>query len=1008
MKKGLRFALAGSLLTAAIITLSTSEPKYTPVNSEEQSAAGAAAYLHGLRANQITGTVNQEDIQSAIESLADMPESAIGLNWAERGPNNRGGRTRGLAINPSNPNEMYVGSVSGGLYKSNNSGLSWTEVNPDQENLAVMTIAYSKDGDVYYGTGEGLYNTWTTGYGASTSSGFPGAGVFKKGVNDAGFTQLASTDGFSSVGAIVTDPTNNDKIYIGTSSGIRLSTNGGSTWSNPLQGQIGSNGTCWDIHMDAGGNIWGTLGGRTMKSADGGSTWDEVSKSSAGSTGLPRSGGRIMFASAANDEDYVYVVQITSGNALAGVYRTTDGGDTWSKIGQKSTYFDPFCSSQCQGEYDLAVGVDPSNKNRVIVGGITVWEWEQGQGWNQVNGFGPYNIHSDNHDVVWHPTDSSKVYIVNDGGVYFSNNGGDTWQTLNKNYVTTQFYDIGISADRYVVGGTQDNGSWVMDGLGNTPNEGRSLGAVDGFSGDGGYSTISWLVPKIYFTEYQQGRIGRSENKGQSFTSFWDNRVGQAIGSWMTPFYLYENSDDALSVDSVQFKVDRALRSLGFANAGQDTFVSNIAPLQASAVMNAATFKVQSGTAVISSDASGNLSGDGTGNFDAATGNFTVIFNSSPAAEIIATVDVSYAGGSEVVLGSNTNGLPFKYILPNSLGMGDSVIVQDPVSSMFIVGFSGSVWMTRGALDFSTTPEWYKLASITGTTQAVEVSADGNYAWIGTENGRLYRIAGLAAARDYGTADADSGATAVTVDLVQNFMSRNISGIAVDPNDNDRVLVTLGNYGNANYVYYSGNATSTSPNFLVKDGNLGNFPVYAATFDKGNSAYAVLGTEYGIFSTQNINTTSPQWGADNSGLARVPVFTLKQYRTNKSSTADMTVEEGDIFAGTFGRGAFQTTSLMTTRPIGIAEQEVEQVQETMKLFPNPAENFTTLALELPAGSYTVELIDLNGRSVKAVVFEATENGAQTFKLDISSVANGMYIVGVKEAPGSFARLLIAH
>ena len=1008
MKKGLRFALAGSLLTAAIITLSTSEPKYTPVSSEEQSAAGAAAYLHGLRANQITGTVNQEDIQSAIESLADMPESAIGLNWAERGPNNRGGRTRGLAINPSNPNEMYVGSVSGGLYKSNNSGLSWTEVNPDQENLAVMTIAYSKDGDVYYGTGEGLYNTWTTGYGASTSSGFPGAGVFKKGVNDAGFTQLASTDGFSSVGAIVTDPTNNDKIYIGTSSGIRLSTNGGSTWSNPLQGQIGSNGTCWDIHMDAGGNIWGTLGGRTMKSADGGSTWDEVSKSSAGSTGLPRSVGRIMFASAANDEDYVYVVQITSGNALAGVYRTTDGGDTWSKIGQKSTYFDPFCSSQCQGEYDLAVGVDPSNKNRVIVGGITVWEWEQGQGWNQVNGFGPYNIHSDNHDVVWHPTDSSKVYIVNDGGIYFSNNGGDTWQTLNKNYVTTQFYDIGISADRYVVGGTQDNGSWVMDGLGNTTNEGRSLGAVDGFSGDGGYSTISWLVPKIYFTEYQEGRIGRSENKGQSFSSFWDARVGQAIGSWMTPFYLYENSDDALSVDSVQFKVDRALRSLGFANAGQDTFVSNIAPLQASAVMNAATFKVQSGTAVISSDASGNLSGDGTGNFDAATGNFTVIFNSSPAAEIIATVDVSYAGGSEVVLGSNTNGLPFKYILPNSLGMGDSVIVQDPVSSMFIVGFSGSVWMTRGALDFSTTPEWYKLASITGTTQAVEVSADGNYAWIGTENGRLYRIAGLAAARDYGTADADSGATAVTVDLVQNFMGRNISGIAVDPNDNDRVLVTLGNYGNANYVYYSGNATSTSPNFLVKDGNLGNFPVYAATFDKGNSAYAVLGTEYGIFSTQNINTTSPQWGADNSGLARVPVFTLKQYRTNKSSTADMTVEEGDIFAGTFGRGAFQTTSLMTTRPIGIAEQEVEQVQETMKLFPNPAENFTTLALELPAGSYTVELIDLNGRSVKAVVFEATENGAQTFKLDISSVANGMYIVGVKEAPGSFARLLIAH
>ena len=73
-----------------------------------------------------------------------------------------------------------------------------------------------------------------------------------------------------------------------------------------------------------------------------------------------------------------------------------------------------------------------------------------------------------------------------------------------------QFYNIGIS-ERAVIGGTQDNGSWVMDGSGNTLKTGRSLGAVDGFSGDGGYSAISWLVLKIYFTEYQQGRIGRSE-----------------------------------------------------------------------------------------------------------------------------------------------------------------------------------------------------------------------------------------------------------------------------------------------------------------------------------------------------------------------------------------------------------------------------------------------------------------------------------------------------------------
>jgi len=1009
MKQGLRFALASTVLAAATIALLPKEAQYTPRVVEEQSAAGAAAYLHSLRANQITGEITQEDIQSAIESLENMPESSIGLSWGERGPNNRGGRTRGLAINPANPSEMYVGSVSGGLYFSNNGGLSWLEVNPDQENLAVMTVAYSKNGDVYYGTGEGLYNTWTTGYGASTSSGFPGAGIFKKGATDNDFTQLSSTSSLSSVGALVCDPNNNDKVYAATSSGIRMTNDGGTTWTNPLQGQIGSNGTCWDIHMDAGGNVWGTLGGRIMKTTDGGSTWVEISKSSAGSTGLPRSGGRIMFASAAADADYVYVVQITSGNALAGVYRTTNGGTTWTKIGQKSTYFDPFCSSQCQGEYDLAVGVDPSNKNRVIVGGITVWEWEQGQGWNQVNGFGPYNIHSDNHDVVWHPTDSSKVYMVNDGGIYFSNNAGETWQTLNKNYATTQFYNIGISEDRYVIGGTQDNGSFVMDGSGNTPNEGRSLGAVDGFSGDGGYSAISWLVPKIYFTEYQQGRIGRSENKGQSFSSFWDARVGQAIGSWMTPFYLYENSADALSEDSVQFKVEQAVRSLGFANAGQDTFVSKIVPMQASANMVAATFMVQSGNMLVTSDASGNLSGDGTGNFNASTGEFTVVFNSSPAAEIIAKVDLSYDAGAEIVAGSNTNGLPFKYALPNAMAMGDSIIIQDPVSSMFVVGFSGSVWMTRGALDFMQTPEWWKLASITGTVQALEVSADGNYIWAGTSSGRLYRISGLQGARSYATADLDSGATAVTVDLVDNYMGRNVTSIAVDPNDNDRVLVTLGNYGNTNFVYYSSNATSASPTFVVKDGNLGNFPVYSATFDKGNSNYAIIGTEFGIFSTQNINTTQPQWGADNSGLARVPVFTLKQFRTHKSSTDDMDVMEGDIFAGTFGRGTFQTTTLQTTRPLNITERDLEGGQaSTMKLFPNPALDETTLELNLTAGNHSIEILDMNGRVVRTAEYQASQSGVQRIALNVSTLGNGLYIVGVKSVPSSYTRLLIAQ
>ena len=158
--------------------------------------------------------------------------------------------------------------------------------------------------------------------------------------------------------------------------------------------------------------------------------------------------------------------------------------------------------------------------------------------------------------------------------------------------------------------------------------------------------------------------------------------------------------------------------------------------------MDPSTFQVKSGSLVIRVDSSGNITGDGTGNFDASTGDFSVVFSSIPAAEIIASVDVSYTAGSIVTLGSNTNGLPFNYVIKRSW-MGDSIIVQDPVSSMFIVGFSGSVWMTRRSTRLYGYSNWYKLASISRTAQAVEVSEDGNYAWIGTNNGRIYRIAGL-------------------------------------------------------------------------------------------------------------------------------------------------------------------------------------------------------------------------------------------------------------------------
>ena len=1001
MKLGLRIVSLGSLaIAAAAVAVTSLQPQahYTPRTQVSQSAQGGAQYLHGLRANQESGEVSQSDITAAIASLEHMPESSLGLNWEERGPDNRGGRTRAIAIDPSNSNNIFIGSVAGGLYHSTNGGLSWNEVNPEQENLAVASITFSKDGDIYYGTGEGMYNTWTTGYGATTSSGFPGAGIFKSTDGGATFTQLSATQNIACVGALVADPSNNNKIYAATNGGLKVTTDGGTTWTNPISG-IGSTGTCYDVHMTATGDIYCTLGSRIFQSTDDGATFTEISKSSAGATDLPRSGTRSMIASAPQDGDYVYVVQITTGNALKGVYRSTDGGSTWTTIGTKSTYFDPFCSSQCQGEYDLAVGVDAANKNRVLVGGISVWSWEQGIGWNQVNGFGPFNIHADNHDIVWDPNNSQKVWIVNDGGVYRSTDGGVMWQEMNKNYVTTQFYNIGFGGDRTIVGGTQDNGSWVIDGQGNTANEGRGLGAVDGFSGDGGFSTISWLVPKIYFTEYQNGVMGRSENSGQSFTGFYGSNMGSVQSSWIMPYHLYENSNDPKSTDSVEFAVTEALRSLGFANAGQDTFRSVIVPMQAAAIMDAASFEVKSGQMSVVSDANGNLSGDGTGTFNAATGEFYVDFNTVPVAEIIATVDLSYAAGAELIIGSNTNGLPYKYTSTSALAMGDTIMIQDPVSSLFVFGAVGEVWVTRGALDFSETPEWFKVADVTGTVQSIDVSADGDMIVVGTTAGRVYRITGLS--------DVRTDATAATSSQIANQFSRRICDVAIDPNDNDRVMFVMGNYGNSNYIYYSSNATAASPTFTVKDGNMGNFPVYAVTFDKGDASNAIIGTEYGVFTTDNINASMPTWGADNNGLARVPTFTVKQYRTERNRTPSDSIYEGDIFAGTFGRGIFHTTTLAQARPVGNDEYTIDLPQNNdIVVYPNPAASYTNVEVDLAAGMYNIALIDLNGRTVYTEAVELTQAGTQSMKVNLSGVANGTYVITVLEAPAYTSRLIV--
>jgi hypothetical protein len=369
-------------------------------------------------------------------------------------------------------------------------------------------------------------------------------------------------------------------------------------------------------------------------------------------------------------------------------------------------------------------------------------------------------------------------------------------------------------------------------------------------------------------------------------------------------------------------------------------------------------------------------------------------------AEIIVTCNHRYTVGSVIKVNSNTNALPYNYTVQQVLQPNDSIQIQDPVQSVFTIGLNGSVWMTRQSLDFSEpNPEWYKVANITGEAQSITMSADGDVIWVGTTGGRVYRITNINLARTTETGDIDEPNPEVEFAQVASYGGRSITGIAVDPNDKDNVVITVGNYGNSSYVYYSSNAMAATPTFASKQGNLPTAPVYCASFDKGNPGYVLVGTEFGMYATDNITAPSVSWTEENMGMPRVPVLSIVQYRTEASSTPDSDVKEGDFFIGTHGRGIYRTNTLQTTRPISIPEEKplvFDKAQKQLQMFPNPAVHHTTVMFNLmKREDVTVFVRDINGRLVNQLRFNKMAPGKREVRINTSDLAPGTYLLSVQ-------------
>ncbi|NOZ70515.1 MAG: hypothetical protein GXP38_01150 [Chloroflexi bacterium] len=475
-----------------------------------------------------------------LQRRQSLNAQAIAAVWQPMGPapmkqsqlgahkNDVSGRVKAIAVDPRNSNVVYVGAALGGIWKTTNGGDSWTPLTDDQPSLStgVIVLDPKHPDTIYVGTGE------------PTPGGdnYYGVGILKS-TNGGQSWQHLGKDVFTGLGMsnIVINPNNPQVLYAATARsavlgpqvparGIFKSTDGGQTW----KGLMGCTDLkCWgasDIVMNSQNPavlyaaFWGY---GIYKSTDGGANWTHLTN------GLPPSNfGRVELAISPSNPNvlyagYQYSVPGRYDGAL--VFKTTDGGQSWQQI-QAPNY----CTSQCW--YDNVIKVHPQNPNIVYFGGSANYEWQPqvrirqvvirttdgGASWQDMSPNDAPNttLHPDMHAIAFDPSNANIIWVGNDGGVWKSTNGGQTWINRNNGLGTLQFTGVDVHPGNpaTLFGGMQDNNKAVTHG--NT-----AWDALD--VGDGGFAAIDPFNPNIFYGSRYGISFQRNDKGGSAPVDDW-------------------------------------------------------------------------------------------------------------------------------------------------------------------------------------------------------------------------------------------------------------------------------------------------------------------------------------------------------------------------------------------------------------------------------------------------------------------------------------------------------
>lgn len=1021
-------------------------------SEEAQEIRGSAEWFFNIQKNS-AGVIDeaamiatQQEIEAQDMLRQSSPSSVANVTMNEIGPDNIGGRTRAVWIDKNNPQHMLAGGISGGLWVSNDGGANWAQHTQlsSFRNICVSTICSSANGEIYFGTGEGLYYLLGSGAG-----GFIGGGVWKSSDNGATFSRLATTipdsnsvsHQWTSVNKMDADPNNPNRIYAATNRGLMMTDDGGATWTNPVvinNNTVQSKTT--DVDVASTGAVVAAVGGKPYISPSG--NVGTFANTGTTASGFPQGAGRAEFAIAPSNPNYIYVMVAKSSPAtLQGIYLSTDAGTTWNTLATGGNPgFEPF-GDNGQGDYDNAVAVDPSDPGRAFFGGVELWKWEMvvnnppaGQLTRvafefPASPFNPWYVHSDKHMIIFHPTNANTFYVGTDGGVFKTTNKGSSFIPCNKGYNVTQCYSIGYDhmapSRRVAVSGNQDNGTTLVDGLGNTP-----MSAISINGGDGGYTEFSYINPDAVFTTIYYGDLSRSANRGSSSSNFYSTRISNLLplGPFVTPIELYENKYDLNSSDTIDWVNGKTITTVAIGNGTATTFTGTIAPSQSSATLLLDSIQFVSGTDTFDVDNAGNIQAPASGSVQ-TNGSFSITFPTAPvnSGPVKVIYNVMFNAGSTLLISSRTHNVPFSYTTPVTINAGDTAHIQDVVQCRLAVGIAsttvsnnqtGGVYMTKAPIDFSTTPEWILIASpkskpsgFSGTVQTMRWSPDGKHLYVSNASGSIWRISNLHMVRDSAQADMDSvgttynSSTPITCTRIGVF-GQVVTGIDVDPNS-DRIIISTGEYGATTHIYLGSNASTmaasaNTANFTAKQGTsastkLPAMPVYSCSFDKYAPNRVLVGTEYGVYECADINQSSASlvWTpVTSNGFPRVPTLMIRQSRHEPWEVQNA----GVFYFGTHGRGMWQDESSFQA-PNGIIEPGNNGSSATakmdVKIYPNPVNDYANVSFNLDkAGDVTLEVYDLQGKRVFTQSYKQLVKGENTIRFQAETLKAGTYLVNI--------------